>query len=507
MSKFNTIIKEEPQVLNHEGAEAFKLSSELELYTAVVTSSLSSKFYETAEEQIDRMAALISRCDHKFVAQLAVYARTEMNLRSIPLFLVVELARIHKGDDLVSRTVDRVVLRADEIMELLMCYQWRNPQTGIKKLGRLSHQIQLGLQHAFNRFDEYQFAKYDRENLEVKLRDALFLVHPKAKDEDQQALFDKIANKTLQTPYTWETEFSALGQQHFETSEAKQAAFKAKWEELIGSGKLGYMALLRNLRNILEAGVADEVIRSVADRISNPNEVARAKQFPFRYLSAYKEILDIASPNTTLVLNALEGACQVSAANITGFNPTSRVMLDCDMSGSMRHSISLHSKVQYYEVGIMLSMLLQNRCEKVISGIFADEWKVINLPQSSILSNTDAIRNRIGEVGYGTYGGLPIEWLISQGIQMDKVMVFTDCEFWGEFEFGKYFSKLWDDYKRIAPDAHLYLFDLAGYGHSPIELPREDVSLISGWSDRVFDMLAAIEQGGNVIEKIHSVEL
>ena len=121
MSTFNTIVKEGAQILNHEGAEAYKLTPEMELYTAVVTSSLSNKFYETAEEQINRMSALICKCDHKFVAQLAVYARTEMNLRSIPLFLIVELAKIHSGDNLVRRTTEKVVLRADEIMELLIC--------------------------------------------------------------------------------------------------------------------------------------------------------------------------------------------------------------------------------------------------------------------------------------------------------------------------------------------------------------------------------------------------
>ena len=117
MSKFNTIVKKVLQTHNHEGAEAFALSPEMELYAAVVTSSLTSKFYETAEQQIDRMSALIGKCDHMFVAQLAVYARTEMNLRSVPLFLIVELARIHSGDNLVGRTIDKVVLRADEIME------------------------------------------------------------------------------------------------------------------------------------------------------------------------------------------------------------------------------------------------------------------------------------------------------------------------------------------------------------------------------------------------------
>ena len=81
--KFNTMIKEQSMTLNHEGAEAFGLSAEMELYTAVVTASLSDKFYETANERIKRIAELVGKCDARFVAQLAVYARREMNLRSV----------------------------------------------------------------------------------------------------------------------------------------------------------------------------------------------------------------------------------------------------------------------------------------------------------------------------------------------------------------------------------------------------------------------------------------
>ena len=221
MSKFNTIIKEKSATLNHEGAEAFSMSAEMELYTAVVTTSLSNKFYETADERIERIADLVGKCDAHFVAQLAVYARTVMNLRSVSLLLIVELAKHHSGDNLVSKAIEKVVLRADEIMELLHCYQWRNSQnvsgidgsTPSKKLAKLSHQIQVGLQKAFNNFDEYQFAKYDKRNLEVKLRDALFIVHPRAKDDAQQKVFDKITNKSLEIPYTWATELSAPGQQ------------------------------------------------------------------------------------------------------------------------------------------------------------------------------------------------------------------------------------------------------------------------------------------------------
>ena len=214
------MIKEKETVMNHEGEKAFGMTPEMELYTAVVTCALSDKFYESKDGRMERIASLIRQVDPEFVAKLAVYTRTQMNLRSIPLFLIVELAKIHNGDSLVKRTIEKCVLRADEIMELLMCYQLRNSDDkSIKKLGKLSRQVQEGLKSAFNRFDEYQFAKYNRSNLDVKLKDALFVVHPKASSEQQQAIFDKIVADELQTPYTWETQLSELGQKHFQSKE------------------------------------------------------------------------------------------------------------------------------------------------------------------------------------------------------------------------------------------------------------------------------------------------
>ena len=514
MSTFNTFAKESTTKLNRAGGEAFALTPELELYTTVVTASLSNKFYETASERIDRIASLVGRCDAHFVAQLAVYARQKMNLRSVPLLLVVELAKVHSGDDLVSRTVEKVIMRADEIMELLSCYQWRNKNnisgTGgntPKKLGKLSHQIQVGLQRAFNKFDEYQFAKYDRDGLEVKLRDALFLVHPKAKDETQQALFDKIVNRTLETPYTWETELSALGQKVFGSEAAKKDSFAAKWEELIESGKLGYMAMLRNLRNFLLFDISRDKIKDVADRLSDEYEVYCSKQFPFRFLSAYKELKPIANGKTTILLDALEKAVLASAQNIDGFDENSRVLIACDVSGSMRSPICRNSSVENYDVGLVLAMLLKNRCENVVSGLFGDTWKVINLPSSGILSNVDALYAHAGSVGYSTNGFKVVEYLKTNNIIMDKVMMFTDCQMWNSYGTGQTIRKEWDEYKKIAPNAKLYLFDLAGYGAVPLDIVREDVYLIAGWSDRIFEILTAIENGSSAIEMIRKTDI
>ncbi len=505
---YNAKLKEMTTKKNYEGAKVYAMAPELELYTAVVTASLSDTFYEKQDERTDRIAQLIEKVSPEFVARLAVYTRTVMHLRSIPLLLLVELAKDHNGDNLVARAVEKTVLRADEIMELLMYYQWRNPSSDPrKKLGKLSRQIQNGLQRAFNRFDEYQFAKYDRDNLEVKLRDALFLVHPKAKDEHQQAIFDKIVNRELEIPYTWETELSALGQQQFDSEELKQAAFREKWEELINSGKLGYMALMRNLRNMLQIGVSPAEMQVVAGRLADAEQVARSRQLPFRYLAAYRELEKVNSANVAELMNALEAAVKHSAANIDGLDENTRVLLACDVSGSMSTPISPRSSVRNYDIGIMLAMLLRNRCKQVVSGIFGNEWKVVNMPSDNILMASRHMERLCNSVGYSTNGYKVIDWLIENNMVMDKVMMFTDMQMWDSTGRYKNFENSWKKFKKMAPQAKLYLFDLVGYGQLPMRLTKPDVYLIAGWSDRVFDVLSAIDKGEDALVAINSIDV
>lgn len=492
--------------VNHENAPAYTLTPEVELYTAVATAGLSDNFYEKAGNKLERIQSLIAKNNPEFVAKLAVYTRTKMHLRSVPLVLAVELAKTNNGNGLVSKTVNGVVQRADEIAELLAYYQMANARKGTKKLNRLSKQVQKGLAMSFNKFDEYQFAKYNRA-AEVKLRDALFLVHPKASGEEQQAVFTKIANDTLQTPYTWETELSALGQYKFENEAAKAAAFKTKWEELIESNKMGYMATMRNLRNMLEANVSMKHLEKVATYLSNEKAVANSKQLPFRFLAAYRELKELKHKGVSILLDALEDAVTASAANIAGFDSNTAVVIACDVSGSMQKAVSAKSKIMLYDVGLMLGMLLQSRCKNVVSGMFGDRWKIINMPKRNVLSNVNEYYRREGEVGYATNGYLVIDDLIRRNEVADKVMLFTDMQLWNAGIAGNNLEKSWMQYKKIAPYAKLYLFDLAGYGNTPLSIARHDVHLIAGWSDKIFDLLAAMENGQTAVEVINKMEL
>ncbi len=505
--KFNFLKKSNTILKNYEGAPSYQLSPEMELYSATVTSLLHDSFYEKAEERLIRLQQLIEKVSPEYCAKLAVYARRSMNLRSVPIVLSVELAKKADAGAWVGKAIEQIVLRPDEITETLAYYQQTNKRTGTKRLNRLSKQIQKGLAKAFNRFDEYQFAKYN-QNTEVKLRDALFLVHPKPKDLTQQVVFDKITQNTLSTPYTWETELSALGQLHFGSEKAKNKAFRAKWEELILSKKVGYMALLRNLRNMLESNISDECLDMVLSYLSEENAVRTAKQLPFRYWSAYRELSNITDGRVIRVVDALEKAMLLSAQNIKGFENDTRVVLACDVSGSMQQRLSAKSSLMYYDIGLLLAMLLQSRCKNVVTGMFGDTWKVIQMPSKSILSNVAAFHQREGEVGYSTNAHLVIEDLLKREYQADKVMIFTDTQLWNsQNRDANSIKTAWQNYKRKFPKAKLYLFDLAGYGQSPMRVESGDVYLLAGWSDKIFEVLDALENGQGIVDFIQGIDL
>ncbi|VXB85437.1 Ribonucleoprotein [Flavobacterium sp. 9AF] len=504
--KFNYFNKQKNVISNYEGAKAYKTNPEMELYSAVVTTGLNDVTYEKNTDRLKRIQKLIQKCNPEFTAKLAIYTRNQMYMRSIPMVLTVELAKQVQGDSLIKNTVKNVVKRADEITELLAYYQLANERKETKKLNRLSKQIQKGLALSFNSFDEYQFAKYNR-NGEVKLRDALFLVHPKAKDENQQEVFNKIANNTLETPYTWETELSEIGQRKYENGKAKNVAFTQTWEKLIDSNRMGYMATMRNLRNIIEAQVSSEHIDKVCAYLSNEKAVANAKQLPFRFLAAYREIKVLKSRYTTRILEALEDAVMQTAQNIKGFDSNTAVVIACDVSGSMQKPISAKSKIQLYDIGLMLGMLMQSQCKNVISGMFGDTWKIINMSKRNVLANVQEFYRREGEVGYATNGYLVIEDLIKRKEIVDKVMLFTDVQLWNSNRTNDTMENSWNKYKQIAPKAKLYLFDLAGYGQTPLDIKRNDVYLIAGWSDKIFDVLDALENGDSTLTKIKQIEV
>src|SRR5215813_5868862 len=251
-------------VRTHEGAPAVAgLSPQALLRRSVLSCLLwEDQFYEDGQTIAERIVANAERVKPDVLAVLAIEAREAFNLRHAPLLLLEVLSRTGKGDRLVADTIVRVVQRADELGELIAIHH----RLGSKRM--IPAQMRKGLARAFAKFDAYALAKYDRD-VAVKLRDVLRLVRPTPKDAKQSALWEQVKDRTLTAPDTWEVALSG------------GADKCATFERLIREGKLGYLALLRNLRNMVEAGVDEGLVRrAILDR-----KGAR-RVLPFRFVAA-----------------------------------------------------------------------------------------------------------------------------------------------------------------------------------------------------------------------------
>jgi hypothetical protein len=474
---------------NYEGEKAHSLNPEMELYSLVCTCALQNQFYRSENETLERLKELITIVEPGYTKKLAIYAREKMYLRSIPLVIAVLLAKNGHCD---KKFIERIIQRADEITELLAVWDCLSDN---KKL-KLPAQMKKGIAASFKKFDAYQFAKYKREDKEITLRDAMFICHPKPEDKEREQLYKMIAEKELPAPHTWEVELSAAAD--------KGKTKREVWEKLINSGKLGYMAAIRNIRNILSENVSQDHVLNLASFISNEIQVSKSKQLPFRFLSAYREIESVDHPDVYIFLNALEIAIMCSADNIPGFNGQT-LLIASDVSGSMTQTISERSKVELYDVGLILAMMLQSKT-RCYTGIFGNTYEGVQLPKDNIIRNAAKLRQIGNSVGYSTNGFKVIKWLNDNKKQVDRVMIFTDCQLWDSDRSNSYIANEWIKYKATNPKAKLYLFDLAGYGNTPLKINENDVYLIAGWSDKIFDVLAALDKGENVIEFIKNQE-
>ena len=335
MAKFN--FKNTNKTVNRDGFPAYKLQDKEQLVTAVLTTMFGEqKFYGSTDSDIFVLATVLCGEDPAFVAKLACYARNVANMRSVSHVLACIIA--HEAHEYTRAVIRNIIVRPDDITEIMSCYLQMYGKPFPNALKReVAKQIQ--------KFDEYSLAKYNSRGMSMKFRDVLRITHPTPKDEETEALFRKVLDDTLETPYTWETELSEKGNT------------KEVWDELIASGKVGYMALLRNLRNIVKSG-AD--IKPVLDVLADPERVRKSRQLPFRFFSAYR-MLEQENLMTPEIHRALEKALTVSVENLETI--PGRTLIAVDVSGSMGSYISRKTTVMCSEIAGLLGAMSSRICE------------------------------------------------------------------------------------------------------------------------------------------------
>ena len=370
----------------HEGAPARHLSNEAQLRRSVLACLLwESQFYEDGVEIAGRIAELVPKVEPERVAALAVEARARMKLRHAPLLLAREMARHKTHRGLVAETLERVLQRADELCEFVAIY-WKDGRVP------LSGQVKKGLAAAFPKFDEYQLAKYDRGG-PVKLRDVLFLCHAKPRDDQQAGVWKKLIWGRLAVPDTWEVALSS------------GADKREAWTRLLAENKLGALALLRNLRNMREAGVEDEFVLA-ALRGANTQRV-----LPFRFLAAARY-----APQWEEALEQLMLKSVAEQQKLTG-----KTVVLVDVSGSMNWALTKRSEMKRTDAAYGLALLLREIGEQVAVYSFSNH--LVEVPARRGFALRDAIE--ASQAHNGTYLGRAVEELNATE-RYDRLIVITD---------------------------------------------------------------------------------
>jgi len=420
----------------HEGAQARNISPELQLRRSVLACLLwEIQFYEDGVEIAGHIGELVPKVAAEKVAALAVEAREQMKLRHAPLLLVREMARHATHRALVSETLARIIQRADELAEFVAIY-WKEGRVP------LSGQVKKGLAAAFPKFDEYQLAKYDRGG-PIKLRDVLFLSHAKPRDEAQAEVWKKLVSGNLTTPDTWEVALSA--------GTGKREA----WERLLRERKLGALALLRNLRNMREAGVDEPLVLSAL------GEMSTGRVLPFRFLAAARY-----APQWEEALEQAMLKSVASAEKLTG-----KTIVLVDVSGSMTAPLSRRSEMQRTDAAYGLAVLLREIAEKVAVFSFSDS--LVEVPARRGFALRDAID--ASQRHNGTYLGKAVEEL-DRKEKYDLLIVITDEQ----------------AHDRVpAPAGKGYVINVASFKNG---VGYGKWTHIDGWSESVIEYIRALEQ-------------
>lgn len=428
------------ETTTHEGARTRKQSPREILERSVMACMLwEDTFYEDGQSVADRIVENALKLSPKEISEIAVRARHSQNLRHVPLLLASVLAENSQGP-VVTDAIQAIIARADEPGELLALHSAR---LGKPIKDCITHAMRKGIARSLCQFDEYQLAKWNSSRNQFTLRDVFRLAHPRPRTKVQSDMWKRLIEGKLETPNTWETRLSA--------GENKKEVFT----ELLETNKIGYMALLRNLRNMEQAGV-DRTLVATAIRARRGAD----RVLPFRYISAERHAPSFA--------DALDDALTSSIKHLPAFS--GNTVIAVDISGSMSWSLSNRSELKREDVAMPLAGIFNGNKRVIAFGSTAKE-----VPARMGLAQRDSIINGARTLGRGT--DLATAVRLANRMNPDRIIVITDEQ------------SMTRPGSPCTPLA--YMINVGTYENG---VGYGEWTHISGWSERVLEYIHAEEQ-------------
>lgn len=483
MAKFNKTVKTE-KVASYEGGEVFEKNPVEDWINFLFSSYLENQFYESADEQMNRYTELTQKVGEKFgwefVAKASFFSRNVLGMRSVSE-LTAAILNHYQFDN--KRAYFRNFLkRPDDVSEVF---------AAIDMLGdKRSHALVRGAGDYLSSLKDYQLGKYKLKGKEYNMYDLINITHA------HSATIDKYKAGTLETPDTWETAISSS-----KSDEEKSQ----NWQRLVEENKLGYLALIRNLRNIVNSSPdADWIEEYLVPQIKNKVAIKKSLVFPYQIYCSWKNY----GIRNISIDAALDRAFRIACGNMPKMD--GRTVIILDVSGSMENKLSSNSQLTLKEVGAVYAAAMFVNCN-------ADFIKFGNDAKRIKLNKLDSIFNLVEKMyandncGYGT-DIVPAFRLMNE--KYDRIFLVSDMQimnkngsrqYWGCYSGWQNGIETYNGYcKAYKCHPHMYSFDLSNYS-TQVENPNNPrIHLLTALNDTLFKMLPYIENGNSLVDYINN---
>jgi 60 kDa SS-A/Ro ribonucleoprotein len=481
--------------VNEAGGRAYTLEAKQALAQYALTGCLNSTFYAGAPDQLEKTLGFCGQVDARFIAKTAIYARQKGRMKDMPALLCAVLS---KRDPALLRAVfDRVI--DDGRMLRNFAQILRSGVAGRKSLGSAPKNLIQGWFAA--RSDETVFKASVGQS--PSLADVIKMTHPKPATPERAALYAYLVgrqhNAESLPPLVKEFEAYKAGRRERTPKVPFQMLTSlglgpAEWKAIAQDAS--WQTTRMNLNTFARHGVfADKAAtKAVASRLADPASVRRARVFPYQLLVAYTAA-GTGTPDA--VREALQDAMEVATENVPAI--AGKVYVCPDVSGSMRSPVTgiragSTTAARCVDVaGLVAATILRGNPEAEVLPFQQDVVDIRLNPRDSVMTNAAQLA-AVG--GGGTNCSAPLARLNAQRATGDLVLFVSDNESWMDASRGRHTATVaeWSAFKRRNPRARLVCVDIQP--HATTQAPERDDTLnIGGFSDQVFEVVAAFAEG------------
>lgn len=492
---------------NEAGGTAYERNPEAALALYAATGCLNGTFYADAQSQLDTLVTLCEAVPPVFVAKVALYARRHAHMKDMPALLLAYLAN-HDGA-LLEQVFDRVIDNGRMLRNFVQIV--RSGVMGRKSLGSRPKRLvsQWLTKASANQLMSAAIGE------QPSLADVIRMVHPQPQDAEREALYawligkpcaaDKLpaivreyeAFKADPSGDVPDLPFQYLTAMPLSAAQWKAVAMRSSWQ-----------ATRMNLNTFLRKGVFEDkrVVQQVAVRLRDADAIQRSRVFPYQLMVAYRAAVG-SMPEA--ILDALQDAMEVATRAVPVLH--GEVALAIDVSGSMASPVTgyrrgVTTKVTCVEVAALLVACIKRGNAKARVIPFAETVRELKLnARDSVLTQAQQMARMVGG---GTKVSAPLAQLNRDGAAPDLVVIVSDNQSWADTRHGGGTETMrqWAALKARNPKSRLVCIDLQPYATSQTQ-ETHDVTHIGGFSDAVFELLAAVAQGGEASHWAHRIEM